>query len=370
MPQDRSTFLSLEYIRTIEERLQISYDEYGQAVFDPECINTFSLQRLELDLRDLFTGHTLQNAIIDSREFGTEHLQVATFGFTEDFDRCLKMGFLLGDRIILWDILLARFLDPSDLSSERLEAIWLVINSILEIKKVIAAGGAVVLPHPLHWSDESLHNVQSLRAIHPDVSSTSVGLVSTLSVADEIPLHPYTLFDDERSWPEYPSNLVRGKQFSEQQYALHRSIASLFGEVKFAYLDKISVTTFYEIMSAHSGIQTRIQDLLTSIPGNTEQQNIQRIGLAKRDLIEKIERRNRDLTNVNMAKGGAVVAFATAAATLVYGYANCDSSIKLLLGTSSLVGSISTALARILTKNENPLLVQAFTKVKEAAASC
>ena len=82
-------------------------------------------------------------------------LQSVAYGLFDDFELCLKVGYLIGDRVILWDYIFGRLLRSGNIESIDYEIIGVIANNLVKSIKLVHNGNLVVLPHPLDWHDES-----------------------------------------------------------------------------------------------------------------------------------------------------------------------------------------------------------------------
>ena len=110
MNSDAATKLTLDYLSILERRLAISWESGKQPIYIIDKITDGQLTLLRKDLNDLLSGTSGEAARAATEQYGTDHIQTVGFGLSFDFDQFVKLGFLYGDRVVLWDIIYNRFL--------------------------------------------------------------------------------------------------------------------------------------------------------------------------------------------------------------------------------------------------------------------
>lgn len=366
---DRATYLSLEYLKIIEERLGISWNDLGNPVYVFGHVNTFTYRRLTNDIGELFCGNTLDNAIVDCRAFGRERVQTVGFGFVEDFDKFVKMGFLCGERLILWDFFWGRILQSADQTPIAEELLAQVACELLLIKPIVQAGALVILPHPTHWSEKAYNYVAELASTE-HMNAANFGLVSTLSILEEIQLHPYTLFSGHsRDWPLHPEGLRDNRYFSEEQYALHRTIDDLFKDVRFAYLNDVSAATFYQIIANHNSVQEELRRLVGPLDRGWSPQQIAAHSKGFRDRLDNlINDQNKVVLKAAALRMGSGVSFVGALPTMLHSLAVNEPRSLVAASLLSLSGGLLQFMASILTRQNRVVLVNAFHEIRGVAS--
>ena len=81
---DSATKLSIDYLKTLENRLQITWTDDGEPLFIHNRVKTNALKLLKSDLDDLFTGSPKDEAIQDSMNYGKNNIQTVGFGLVDD----------------------------------------------------------------------------------------------------------------------------------------------------------------------------------------------------------------------------------------------------------------------------------------------
>lgn len=363
---DRATDFSIKYLRIIEERLHFRWNEKGESVCILSELNTFSLQRLKNELHDLFSDSLRDAAILDSRAYGKREVQTVGFGLVPNFDEFVKIGFLCGSRLILWDFLATRMLSVIDDSAHLKTNVALIASNLLRLNPIVEDGGLVILPHPSYWSDKARHHLNAL----PNASRVSTayfGLVSTLSVLEEIPMHPYTVFPGESiDWPAHPQGpqgLENHVYFSKEHYIFHKGLYNLFEDRRFKFLKGVKSPEFYRIVKKENTFRRELSELLHPPQGSVSPQELEKHSeFAKSKLAGLLEKRNERIVSAIAGKTGASLGVIAAIGTLLNAATLSTGAAAAGVGVAIL--GLSSALFRYLSnyfKNETEsVLVQAF----------
>jgi hypothetical protein len=367
---DHATSLSLEYLRAVENRLALFWDKQGEPVFLPEHITRQSLFALRYDLHDLLTGSPRDAALRSTQEFGENHVQTVGFGLAPDFDLFVKLGFLCGQRLVLWDMVGSRLLVHEEFTPDQVIGIGAAACNLLLLRPVIEQGGLVILPHPMTWSDFARKVADDLKE-RGNRSRATFGLSMALSTVDEgFILHPYTLLEEgERPVPSDAVDYQAGDLYSRGNYLSHRAISELLKDQRFAYLSRISATGFYKIVTQFNDLQSELaKHFCPSGDGLSAQQANLEIKRSVDKLAKLIEERNESLLKYVIEGGessvGFVIAFLTAIATGKFDLS--DSALSLAVGDLST--KLYIALRKWFSKPKKPVIVQAFVKIKETTS--
>ena len=149
---------TLAYIAAIKHRLQVSVTD-GKATCLLSNVTPIALRQVKSDLDDILRSTEAARESVARSEGAI--LQTAAFGYSADLDLTLRAGFLLGDRVVLWDYLwrtLGRGIDAS--TDDEKGWIATIATGIVEVEELARLGHVVVLPHPLDWSKDASTAVQ------------------------------------------------------------------------------------------------------------------------------------------------------------------------------------------------------------------
>jgi hypothetical protein len=186
---DKATTFSLQYLDAIQETLHIEVSD-GEVLATSEKVTSFTLETLASAMRDLFSAETVSSAISGVETYDTEKsIQTAGFGMADDFDAFVKVGMLLGDRVVLWESFVV-----SQLHSGRVHVPSLleVACDLVALRKAVELGGVVIVPHPRFWLERFRAYVGALPP-NIRVSNEFLGLLNARALLDEgFPIQPYS----------------------------------------------------------------------------------------------------------------------------------------------------------------------------------
>lgn len=214
---------TLKYIEAVQQRLQINVNEKREPVFVPERIEIADLRKLGQDLNDIWSMR--DEAIASVQNCEGAFLQSVAYGLIDDFDLTLKVGYLIGDRVVLWDYLLGRLLREKNIAKVNLPQIGVIGNNLVSASLLAEKGYLVILPHPFEWhkrAKQCFAEAAKKHFITPEI----LGLVCSLSVARELKLQPYTILESEVNW----------KKALERQKQCFKSISNIDGSDLFKTL--------------------------------------------------------------------------------------------------------------------------------------
>lgn len=217
------TELSLEYLATLEDRLGVSWESH-----EPVCVIDIAddaLIGLRTALTQLLQSELASEALDEAKAYGREHVQTVGFGIPSDFDHFAKLGFLYGERLILWDVISSRVL-RTEHGRGREAAVAAIACNLLRLRGAIERGGAVILPHPLRWSTAAQHAAEEMRrSSRPSV--LHVGLTMALAAnSDGLSIRPYTHLHSTNQPTSEPS-LADDEIYSKETFVFQQAIASL-----------------------------------------------------------------------------------------------------------------------------------------------
>lgn len=107
---------TINYLQAIKTHLHIDFNTDNRAVFYPDKVCNSDFINLKKTLDQIWKETESAISILRTRE--EAFVQMGLFGLVDDLDLAVKVGFSLGDRIVLVDYLYERIL--SKLSPERI----------------------------------------------------------------------------------------------------------------------------------------------------------------------------------------------------------------------------------------------------------
>lgn len=365
---DAAVKLTLRYLDILETSLKITWNEDHCPVCIIDWVSDDDVTALRDKLLGLF-GNTLDaDAKRATIEFGQAHIQTVGFGIAPDFDQFIKLGFIYGDRLVLWDVISSRVLASARPMHESKSLLAQITCQLLMLRTVAARGGLVILPHPVTWSPLAAEIDAELRALG-NVPVASHGLSMAFAAIEEgLPLHPYTLLADGPK-PEVAERLVgqADELFSSRNYVFHQSIGALLKDQRVAYLQDVRAERFFEIVAEHSSLRRALWTHFTStLDGMSNQQVRHEVNALTDDLVGLMEKQNAAVIDYVAEGVDATAAFVlTSFASVSLG--------QPLLNSLAIVGALavplSTAVRKWAKKPERNVIVQAFEALQAAADS-
>lgn len=365
---DAAVKLTLRYLDILETSLKITRNEGHCPVCIIDWISDEDVTALRDKLLDLF-GNTLDaDAKRATIEFGKDHIQTVGFGIAPDFDQFINLGFIYGDRLVLWDVISSRILASERPVHESKSLLAQIACQLLMLRPVAERGGLVILPHPVIWSPLAAEIDAELRALG-NVPAASHGLSMAFAAIEEgLPLHPYTLLADGPK-PEAAERLVGQADdlFSSRNYVFHQSIGALLRDQRVAYLQDVRAECFFEIIAEHGALRRALwMHFTATLDGMSNQQVRHEVNALIDDLVGLTEKQNTAVLDYVAEGVDATAAFVlTSIASVSLG----QPLLNDLAVAGALAVPLSTAVRKWITKPERNVIVQAFQALQAAADS-
>lgn len=358
--KDRVTDLSVKYLEAIKQRLYIEKNDLQQPVFFRSRINKFSLDRLKSDINDLYRSSILGNALTDTAAFTKEKglIQTVGYGIVEDFQRLIKMGFLLGDRVVIWDLLFTRILSEISDNYKYFDLVGSIACNLILLEELVKKGAIVILPPPITWNEQTQKVIKKVN--EKDLSDTNFALLSVLSTIEDFTLHPYTYFD--KAVPRFPS--IDGDYYNKQQFQLHNSLSKLFDDNNFVFLDGISTDSFYSVLHKNQDFNTELRKLFNPGINQSNEQNDKKFQQITSDIEKMKNIRNRSLVSYALSKQSAIVSLISSVSTMIYAGIS-QKNPEFFLAMSALSGPLLTIVEKYLSKPAKPVLINVFNKLEK-----
>lgn len=359
LPQDGAVALSLKYFQILEERLGIFW-EASIPICLPDNVSPAAISGLAADLAALLKGPDAIRAVESTKRLGSDCVQTVGFGIAREFDQFVKLGFLYGDRVILWDVISSRLLAKA---SPNTTLIATVACDILRLKEAARRGALVILPHPTEWCSLASEIAEDMRSQGVrDIPSYSLSMV--LAVQSEgLFLHPYTFVldasDPKRNGVFSNSQL---DLYSRENYIFQRALSELLSDNRFAFLQEVSASEFQHLTSGHIDLRRELRRIFNINAGLSEAQLKQELRQVQQDITNLIDKSNRDLLRYrgDCAEATGMVA---ASALTFFG--------PVAAWTLPAIGGLGTRLVSALRKLSNKpspnVVVQAFYDLQQQA---
>ncbi|HML78761.1 hypothetical protein [Geobacter sulfurreducens] len=360
---DKASELSLRYLATIEKRLHITWNAQEQPVCIIDWIDTESIHNLRKELVDLLSGTLSEEARQATEEYGKAHIQTVGFGHASDFDQFIKLGFIYGERVVLWDVISSRLLLENEVTPRLKNLVAQTACNLLLLRPVVEQGGLVILPHPARWSSLA-ENVEKEMHSQGNKSTAALGLSMALAAIEEgLPLHPYTLLISGSQPAAHEGVSTKERDlYSAENYIFHSAISSLLKDQRVAYLQGVSAADFYQVVSQHTELQRALRKhFLSDLKGLSPQQAELEVNHLTNDLIALIGKRNAALIDY-AAEGGEATAslLLTSIVSFTAGLPALDA-----LAVGAIAVPLLTAVRKWIKTPEKSVIVQAFQELQE-----
>ena len=359
--QDSATILSLNYLAAIESRLGITWEANDTPVCVPDGFDASATKNLKAELDGILKGEPPRKALNATREYGKQYIQTVGFGLAADFDQFVKLGFLYGDRVVLWDFLSDRLLsEKSKISKMTLAQ---TACELLLLKPAVERGAVVILPHPMEWSGLAEMVAEDLQ--QQGVRSTAVfGLSMALSAVEEgLNLHPFTML---RSEPQpKPSSAVSGYEgdfYSKENYIFQNALSQMLSNQQFAYLQNISSAEFQRIVAEHKELRRELRKLFNPTPGLSRQQLAAEQKSLQSDLSGLIKKQNDAIFKYNAERSEANVVLTASLLTKLHAATFGKT------GIADICVRLAIALRKWFNKPGKNTIVQAFQALQRQEA--
>ncbi|MEW6049525.1 MAG: hypothetical protein AB1644_00440 [Candidatus Zixiibacteriota bacterium] len=185
---------TVQYFDALKDYLHAERGISGKLEIDLRNVNGVTIDRLRGAIRDLLESSLADSAVRDIRTDTTtkiidRKIRTTAVGFSDNLDLTTRMGFVLGEQVVLWDVLIPSIL--FDRNGIDLRLLKDTTENLLTWYSVASKGGLVYLKHPAFWSDAYKRDVAKIRNI-PDVPNDFLGLLTAEALAEEhYDLSPY-----------------------------------------------------------------------------------------------------------------------------------------------------------------------------------
>ena len=368
---------TIQYLDALKDILQIENVSEGKPTFIPDRVNKFTIMRLREAIRDLYGSSLKNDSLDDLRTYGKydsiPKIQTTGIGYSEDFELMVKMGLLMGHRIVLWDTMLPGIIFNNE--SIDLMELGTTACDLLLMYPIVQGGGLVYLPHPANWS-KAYQTVSNAIQDISGLSNDFLGFMNARALAaEEYPLHPFMTNKLDRSIESLHSALLSNSQFyGEKKLYQHDSLRDFLVDPRFIYIKEISSAKFYDILNSldSNAVETSIRNKLADelrIPDELspiEKERKRKQALSK--LADLIPIQNENMINnqafkYGSAAGAAGAGLGVVGSILIMADATAATAIiGSLIGSLGAAGAAFSLIEKILGKQDENILYQFFTE--------
>jgi len=354
---------TIDYIEKIKNNLNIEYDKSGEAVFFPDLVSDEAIRNLKIDLQSIWERADTAINIIKTKHDST--IQAGLFGLIDDFDIALKVGLLLGDRVVLVDYLFERILlkkEAKDVDLIQLGGISSFLVSLLFLAK---AGRVVIIPNPLTWNlttKQIMREVSENTMLTPDLMS----MLNMLSITKSCQLHPYTISESDDEFSSIIDNKINHTSVVGHDigiYAYEGILAGLLSEklikrTEFKAIIDVPLSVYFDLISNHGDFRRDLMKRITSGGSLNADNNINNLVKEVNCVVEQTKKYDYSQlakpTTVATGLGGGAIGLATTLTAV--------SSPLLIAGGLLGLSSILTGLINT-KEQDNDLVISLFSKL-------
>lgn len=382
---DKARHFTLDFFNAIEHNLKVENSDIGEPYINIDRLeNENSLSqniiKLRSDLQSLLTSSLFEKALDDINQQSirsSERKIVSTgVGYSNDFEGFVKLGFLTGDVVVLWDSFLPTILNPQD-SYININELGKLVGNIISLKRIAEKGGLVYLPHPIIWNPATKFYFSKIQGI-PNVTNEFVGILNAMCLREEgFKLHPYLMSKSNENFEVLHNQIVANDEYYQHgKIEKHNNLYDLFKHNEFSYLDKCKPSDFYDILVSD---QDRLVNFKTNLDKNlmlsedkSRDEKHRQIREVFNAMSKDIENQNNRLhklhrNNINKAMGPVSVIGSIVANS--FDLSTTASIISIFAGMFGAYQTIATFLSDLKQKPDEPYFYQIFTEIERKVNS-
>lgn len=357
---------TIDYINAVKYNLKIELDSDGNALYFPDKITPDDIINLKNHLQQIWNNSSGAIALLEKKH--DAKIQSGLFGLINELDTALKVGFLLGDRVVLTDYLFERLLLKKEPSQVNLVHLGVIASSLVKTLPLAEGGRIVIIPNPFGWHPESKKIINEV-ASKTEISIDLMSLLNMLSITKKCQLHPYTIAESETVYSSIVNSQIDNVDAIGKDggaYAFAGILGALVSEkllnnteLKVA-LD-IPLSKYFEIVSANKDFYTKYLSQIT-FGGSLNAQN--NIDTLRNNLLKDIEEKNR-INFPSLAKA-ATIAGGLGSGTIALAAVMTVVAAPLQIFGAAL--GISTTLTGLVNSKdkEEQLIISVFHKLYDA----
>ena len=287
---------TVAYIKAVKTHLKIEIKSDGYAVFLPEKISQYDFLMLSVELTKIFENSASSIEVVRNRI--DSNVQAGLFGMIDDFDKAIKTGFLIADRIVLIDYLYERVLKKR-INNINISHIGSIASSLVQLLPLAEQGRIVMIPNPFEWYENSKLIIEEA-SVNTTLTLKLMSMLNMLSITKECKLHPYTISESDEEYKLILDDNIDqtdliGKTAGD--YAYQGILASLLTErlldnVEFKVVKNMPLSKYYNIITANESFH---KDYIKEITSRGVLEGDIKVNEIRNLIKENIEDRNSKL---------------------------------------------------------------------------
>lgn len=357
---------TIDYIIAVKSNLKIEFDTVGNALYFPDNITSDDIINLKNDLQKIWCNSNSAVTLLETKHDAT--IQSGLFGFINELDTALKVGFLLGDRVVLTDYLFERILLKKEPNKIDLHHLGIIASSLVNTLPLAETGRVVIIPNPFTWNPESKKIINEV-ASKTEISADLMSLLNMLSITKRCQLHPYTIAESEIVYSTIINSQIDnvdaiGRDGGAYAYAgILAALLSekLLNETELKVALNIPLSKYFEIVSANKDFYTKYLSEITYGGSLNAQNNIDNL---RNLLVKDIEERNK-ISFPTIAKIATVVSGLGSGTIALASILTVVAAPLQILGAALAISTTLTGLVNSKNKEEQPI-ISVFSKLYSA----
>jgi len=355
---DNYNQFTIDYLNAIKTNLGVEITPEGKGQIIPDFITRENIINLTKALQEIWSNSGSAIKIIQSRHDSI--IQSGLFGLVNDLDTALKVGFLLGDRVVLIDYLFERLLKDKDADQVNLDNLFVIANFLVPLIPLAEKGRIVIIPNPFKWFPESKEIIKEAAektVLSPDL----ISLLNMLAITNECHLQPYTIAESEENYKEIINSQIDhvdsiGKDAGKYAYqGILGALLSerLLNETELKAALNYPITDYFEIISSNKDFYLKYLQRITSGGSLNFANNVEALN-------KEIEEHSKfDYTKLAKA---ATIATGVSGGTIAL--AALITTVSAPLAITGAILSLSATLTGLVNKKEKPdAVISVFKKL-------
>ena len=357
---------TIDYINAVKSNLKIEFDTEGNALYLPDSIISNDIVNLKNDLQQIWNNSSSAITLLETKH--DAKIQSGLFGLINELDTALKVGFLLGDRVVLTDYLFERLLLRKEPSKINLVHLGVIASSLVNTLPLAEAGRIVIIPNPFTWNPESKKIISEV-ASKTEISIDMMSLLNMLSITKKCQLHPYTIAESQTVYSSIINSQIDnidaiGKDGGAYAYAgILGALLSekLLNETELKVALDIPLSKYFEIVSANKDFYSKYLSQITSGGSLNAQNNIDNL---RNSLLKEIEEKNK-INFPSISKAATIVTGLSSGTIALVSVMTVVAAPLQIIGAALAISTTLTGLVNSKDKVEQPI-ISVFHKLYDA----